>query len=469
MQQQRLRSGDLPDYQAEQWRPHTCPLRTSSRFPDLFAAKRALRSHLHKQFCSDPAVRQKALRDFQAAKHDVLTEFTPLLRWRTPACLPPAQAEENLWAWWHRQRFAVDGGAGSPHSFQPAGDIQRLLWFTSTRQPSGAALRCASSPKFPSHTIGTKPGLLASCQLCPNYGPNCSSNVWQPASLGNAAASPGAQILDACAAVQNIIHKTSEWRVPCIIFKAEVEKAFWLPLLGRCVRNTVGWAWQPLPHEVLALAQVLLHNFAQWALGALWRRQLWIPAEERDQTGRYWEPFCLQPHSWRHAPWSGQTVAIQCKDFPMVLPFVRVLHSVAYMDDLLLLAPNLAQLEKMIEDLQTSLASAALTINRSKCKVAVKSAHFYTRIFGTTVWWNRAYSITRFFDARARVHVWVGHRIRSYSRCCDCESYRPLCCAGWYFFGHKATGTPNSDFWTVILKKHGWILKFEPVGWPNKP
>ena len=165
----------------------------------------------------------------------------------------------------------------------------------------------------PSHLLQTL-YRYAPCPPCFPY----STLQWRPVLW------PGAQLLDACAAVQHTIHKTSEWRAPCIIFNADIEKAF----------DNLKWdalfevLWDKLsascPYETLALTSLLLNSRISVPFGPDYQN---LPRE----------PTPFQPCHRHHALWSSH--------------FVHTLYTIATMDDLLLLAPDLPTLEVMIQDL----------------------------------------------------------------------------------------------------------------------
>ena len=316
-----------------------------------------------------------------------------------------------------------------------------------------------------------------------------------PFSGGQCCGLPGAQIFNACAAVQNIIHKTSEWRVPCIIFKADVEQAF----PGTLCSKHCGLSLAAAALMKSSLWQVLLHSelsvpFGDGSFEFQQNRGLRQGAPESPFVFSLIVGVMLR----------GLAKQWQYKDFPMVLPFVRVLHPIAYMDDLLLLAPNLAQLEDMIQDLQTSLASAGLTINLSKCKVAVNqhtSIHESSvqlcgetvptvlsgslmRVLGCMFGWGTEYART----PDAAIAKVTGHYaaladiFRRQSNWDTKLRLLDLVVGGALLWSApvwryrktlvrklNALHITLAYDWAVILEKHGWSLRFEPAAWPNKP
>lgn len=130
-------------------------------------------------------------------------------------------------------------------------------------------------------------------------------------------------------AVQFLIHKTPKWQRPCLLFKADISKAF----------DSLSW-----PALFDALWDVYADKCPHAPSSSVW--SLTSSCTALPKTGR------------------------QFRGLPTVLPFLNVLYSIAaHKDDLLLIAPNQASLASMVLDLPDSLAGAGFRINLTKCLV----------------------------------------------------------------------------------------------------
>ena len=263
---------------------------------------------------------------------------------------------------------------------------QALQWFNhyvQTKRPPTTWSRSSLCllPKVPRPTnwSSTRPiGLLSAlAKVWTRLLLNRLVSHTPPFSAGQCCGLPGHQMLDAIMAVQTVIHKTSEWRRPCLIFKADITKAFdsicW-PALFEVMWETCG---EECPHEVLALHTAIL--------------QSQLEVDFQDETLTFEQSRGIR----QGAPESpflfslvvdvllrGLSKDWQYQDLPLVLPFPHPCYSIAYMDDLFLLAPDAHTLESMVEQLQQRLAHAGLLINLSKCTVL---ANPYTDVIEPTI------------------------------------------------------------------------------------
>lgn len=109
------------------------------------------------------------------------------------------------------------------------------------------------------------------------------------------------------------------------------------------------------PHEVLALCTPILQSQLQVDFQS---ETLTFQQSRGIRPGAPESPFLFS--LVMDVLLRGLTTPWQHQDLPLVLPFLNPCFSIAYMDDLFLLAPDVHALETMVAQLQQSLSAAGL-------------------------------------------------------------------------------------------------------------
>lgn len=234
-----------------------------SNFHSMAHASDALHGHLHQQFCSDTSGREAAIAHHAQACQQVTTPFSPFTSTEFGMVLARTKVNKTCGPDGISNAFLLKACADEQAQ---ARSLPFFNHYTVAKVPPTewrtSALRLLPKVPLPTTWAHTRPiGLLSSLtRLWTRLLLQRLVAATPPFTGGQCCGMPGHQILDACAAAQFLIHKTAEWRGPCLLFKADIEKAF------DCIRWPALFevAWDTFresrPHEVLALSAAILRS-----------------------------------------------------------------------------------------------------------------------------------------------------------------------------------------------------------------